>query len=95
MIAHQVVPVRELNQNTSAVIARVQAGEELYISVNGRTVARLSPIEPERSYLDQLVAEGRAIPPADDTPFTVPPVIGDPHESVSDAIAAERAAERW
>lgn len=40
----QQVPVRELNQDTAGVLARVQRGEELEITSNGRPVARLLPI---------------------------------------------------
>ncbi|KIF79211.1 prevent-host-death protein [Streptomyces sp. 150FB] len=38
------VPVRELNQNTSAVLARVRQGESLEVTVSGSAVARLLPI---------------------------------------------------
>lgn len=37
------VPVRELNQNTSNVIARVKAGETITITQNGEEVATLTP----------------------------------------------------
>jgi prevent-host-death family protein len=94
-MAIHVVPVRELNQNTSAMIARVQTGEELLISVSGRPVARLVPLEPEQALLNRLVAEGRATAPTDDGPFAMPARTGDPTLSVSDAIAAARADERW
>ncbi|RHA37074.1 type II toxin-antitoxin system Phd/YefM family antitoxin [Cellulomonas rhizosphaerae] len=39
-----VVGVRELRQNASAVLRRVEAGERLRVSVNGREVAELSPL---------------------------------------------------
>ena len=38
----QVIPVRELNQHTSAVLKRVQSGEELLVSISGKVVARLT-----------------------------------------------------
>jgi prevent-host-death family protein len=55
------VGVRELRQNASAVLRRVQAGETLEVTDRGRPVARLVPIKP-LSRLDQLIAEGRARP---------------------------------
>ena len=55
------VGVRQLKQNASAVLRRVQAGEILEVTDRGRPVARLVPIKP-LSRWDQLVAEGRLIP---------------------------------
>jgi prevent-host-death family protein len=40
------VAVRELNQDTAGVLARVQRGEALEITSNGRPIARLLPIAP-------------------------------------------------
>ena len=37
------VGVRELRQNASEVLRRVEAGEEIEITVNGRLTARLVP----------------------------------------------------
>jgi len=37
------VGVRELRQNASAVLRRVEAGEEIDVTVNGRVAARLVP----------------------------------------------------
>lgn len=39
-----VVGVRELRQNASALLRRVEAGERLRVSVNGREVAELVPL---------------------------------------------------
>jgi prevent-host-death family protein len=61
------IPVRELNQQTSAVLARVQHGETLEVTVNGQAVAKLVPLEP--SPLDNLIRQGRVIPVTDDNPF--------------------------
>jgi prevent-host-death family protein len=55
------VGVRELRQNASALLRRVQAGETLEVTDRGRPVARLVPVRP-MSVLDQLIAEGRATP---------------------------------
>jgi hypothetical protein len=55
-------PIRELNQQTSRVLARVWAGESLEITDHGEAVARLIPIRPGASVLDRLVREGSATP---------------------------------
>lgn len=43
--------VRELNQNISKALARVEAGERIDITRNGRVVAELRPKRPVRDAL--------------------------------------------
>ncbi|HEX4788496.1 MAG TPA: type II toxin-antitoxin system prevent-host-death family antitoxin [Actinospica sp.] len=95
-MAVHVIPVRELNQNTSAVLTRVQTGEELLISVSGKPVARLSPLEPAEDYLRELALRGQAVLATDSSPFPMPAVIGDPSVSVAELYAQQREdEERW
>jgi prevent-host-death family protein len=49
-----VVGLRELRQQASELVRRVEAGEEITITVAGRPSARLVPIAPRswRSYTD-------------------------------------------
>ena len=61
-MAIHVIPVRELNQNTSAVMQRVQTGEELLISVSGKPVARLSPLDPAENQLRVLARCALSMP---------------------------------
>jgi prevent-host-death family protein len=89
------IPVRELNQNTSAVLARVERGEMLEITVSGRPVARLVPIEGGHALLDRLVAEGRAVAPVTVGPVPVPPQLGDPAINVAEELSSARDEERW
>ena len=57
------VGVRELRQNLSVYLRRVEQGETLEVTEHGRLVARLAPAPaPETSNLDRLIAEGRATP---------------------------------
>jgi prevent-host-death family protein len=42
------VASRELRNDTAGVLSRVQGGEDVVITVNGRGVARLIPIQPVR-----------------------------------------------
>jgi len=56
------VGVRELRQNLSVYLRRVEKGETLEVTERGRPVARLSPLPAGGSVLDRLIAEGRAAP---------------------------------
>lgn len=40
------VPSRELRNDTAGVLRRAESGEDVIITVNGRDVARLSPVDP-------------------------------------------------
>jgi prevent-host-death family protein len=86
------VGVRELRQNLSVFLRRIEAGETLEVTERGRPVARLTPLPPQRmSVLDRMVSEGSAIPGrggnlADLGP---PPDIG-PGPTLSDVLAAMR-----
>jgi len=42
------IPVRELRNDTAAVIRRVEAGEDVTITVHGHPVARLIPVDSRR-----------------------------------------------
>ncbi len=86
------VGVRELRQNLSVYLRRIEAGETLEVTEHGRPVARLAPMLPQRmTALDRLIADGRAIPGrggnlADLGP---PPDIG-PGALLSDLLAEMR-----
>jgi prevent-host-death family protein len=53
------VPVRELNQDTAGVLARVERGEAVEITRNGRPVARITPIGPHP--LSPLIVDGEVV----------------------------------
>jgi prevent-host-death family protein len=55
------VGVRELRNNLSRYLERVQAGEEVLVTDRGRAVARVLPLSGERT-LDRLIAEGLVTP---------------------------------
>ncbi|MEU8226988.1 type II toxin-antitoxin system prevent-host-death family antitoxin [Kribbella sp. NPDC048915] len=67
------IPVRELNQHTSAVLARVANGETLEITVSGRPAARLVPIDDDTSVRADLIRRGRLIPASNPGPLRLPP----------------------
>jgi len=54
------VGVRELRQNASVYLRRVESGETIEVADRGRLVARLTPIGD--AGWDQLVTEGRLRP---------------------------------
>ena len=62
------VASRDLRNDTAGVLKRVQDGEEVVITVNGRPVARLVPVQPARrrwlpkAELVRRLAEAQADP---------------------------------
>lgn len=48
--------MRELRQNASVYLSRVQAGEVIEVTSRGKTVARIVP--PAESLWDKMMAEG-------------------------------------
>lgn len=89
------IGVRELNQNTSQVLARVSGGETVEITDRGHPVARLVPVGEDRSALAKLVAAGRALPPVGGGPVPLPPKFGDDDIDVAATLAEMRDEERW
>lgn len=54
------VPVRELNQNTAGVLARVKRGEHIEITERGAVVARLVPAQ--ENPMASMISAGRLRP---------------------------------
>lgn len=52
------IPLRELRNNTSDVLRRVEAGEEMTVTISGRPVAQIVPLQRRRPYLtfDEILA---------------------------------------
>jgi len=83
------VGVRELRQNLSVYLRRVQAGESLEVTEHGHPIAVLGPRREPQSAYDQMVAEGRLRPGVgsiDDLPLPLGPV----STAGTDALAADR-----
>lgn len=53
------VGVRDLRQNLSRWLRRVEDGESFEVTERGRPVAQLTPLPPPNATLARLVAEGR------------------------------------
>jgi prevent-host-death family protein len=53
------IGIRELRNDVAAVVRRAAAGERIVVTVDGRPVAQLGPLEPAGApTLDDLVASG-------------------------------------
>jgi len=90
------IPVRQLNQDTAGVLARVERGESLEITSRGRPIARLVPATGGK--LDEvadLVAAGRAVPATISAPFETPDGPLDDSPESGELLSALRDEERW
>ena len=75
------VGIRELRQEASKILARVEEGEEFMVTDRGVPIARLSPFSksPE-DYYNEMVAAGEIIPATGEFFIKVPkmkPLAGD------------------
>ncbi len=67
------IGTRELRANLAAALRQVGAGERLVITVDGRPVAQLGPLEPSGSpTLADLAASGLVEPPRRSQPAEPP-----------------------
>jgi prevent-host-death family protein len=85
------VGIRELRNQVAAVVRRAESGERIVITVDGRPVAQLGPLEPIAApTLDDLVTAGLVRPPrrADrpDAPDPVDPPIDARSGTVLDEL---------
>jgi prevent-host-death family protein len=58
----ETVGIRELRQNASRYLARVEAGEELGVTNKGRVVARLVPVSRSERSRQALIEAGVLVP---------------------------------
>jgi prevent-host-death family protein len=58
----EAIGVRELRQHASRYLARVEAGEEIGVTCNGRLVARLVPVQASARSREALINAGALIP---------------------------------
>jgi len=76
------VPVRELNQHTADVLARVEMGERVAITRNGTRVAIIEPAEPDP--LNVLIESGELRPAVGRLPL-----FSKSDSSASDSVGSE------
>lgn len=81
--------MRDLKNNLSRYLHRVQEGEEVIVTEHGRPVARLSALDHDSDRLAALVASGVVRPPRS-TARSRPARRIKPKGSVSDLVADQR-----
>jgi prevent-host-death family protein len=84
------VGVRELRQNLSKYLRRVERGEHLEVTERGRPVAVLAPLGDPETPLARLIASGRVVAPTMDILDVIPPE-GRSSTRTSQALQDERA----
>lgn len=84
------VSVRELRQNLSVYLRRVEEGETLSVTRRGEEVAMLGPAAGRRSAIDRLVAERGATRPVGDLLDIEPAKLPPGTKPLSDLLVEER-----
>jgi prevent-host-death family protein len=88
------VTVRELRQNLSVYLRRVEEGETLSVTRRGEPVAVLAPLPGHGSILDRLIAEGRATAARGDLLDLGPPPAPEPGDRPLSEILDEQREDR-
>lgn len=83
------VGVRDLKNNLSRFLDRVQNGEEVIVTDRGRPVARLSALDSSMDHLSDLIAAG-VVRPARRSTRRLPSRRIKPAGSVSDLVSEQR-----
>jgi prevent-host-death family protein len=85
------VAVRQLRNEVAAVVRRAGSGERVVVTVDGRPVAQLGPVEPAGlPTLDDLVAAGLVEPPhSEHRPPADPPLLRFQVDSRPDRLLRE------
>lgn len=88
------IGIRELRQQASRYLRKVEEGETIEVTDRGRPVALLVPV-PGGSRIDGLVARGRLVPASGDLLELGEPLEPVPGSSLpSEELAKARADER-
>lgn len=84
------VGVRELRQNLSRYLRRVEAGERFEVTEHNLPVAILAPLPGRGSALERLTAAGRIVPARLDLTALGPPPDRPLEKPISEALAEQR-----
>jgi prevent-host-death family protein len=87
------IPIRNLNQDTASVLARVERGEVVEITNRGRPIARIVPIGVDT--MADLIAAGVVVPPTVTGPVPMPTVPAEPGADAGQLVSDLRDEERW
>lgn len=85
------VGVRELRQNLSVYLRRIARGDSLEVTDRGRAVALLAPLPDGRPAREALIGSGRLLPASGTLVDLGVPPPSTVSQSISDALAEERA----
>ncbi|MET0727157.1 MAG: type II toxin-antitoxin system prevent-host-death family antitoxin [Acidimicrobiales bacterium] len=84
------IGARELRQNLAAVLRQAAAGERVVITVDGRPVAQLGPVEPAGApSLEEQAASGLLDPPRRPDRPPAPPAVDTAVDVRLDRVLAE------
>lgn len=84
------VGVRELRQNLSVYLRRVEDGEALEVTDRGRPVALLGPLPERMTARERLLVEGRLMGARGDLRTVGPPPRVPVRGSIGEALAEQR-----
>ena len=88
------VPVRELNQHTADVLARVEMGERVEITRNGVRVAIIEPAQPDP--LGKLIESGEFRMPLGHLPLiTAAEPVADDSLGLDAVLEDRYGDQRW
>jgi prevent-host-death family protein len=88
------VTARELRHKLSEYLARVDAGERFEVTLRGRPVGQLGPVDRSEGVIARLIREGRATPPANPDTSTWPePYPVTTGTTASEALLEERRSD--
>jgi len=85
--------MRELNQDTAGVLARVERGETVEITRRGRVIGRIVPVSVGE--LDDWVAQGRVVPASVTGPIPMPTRRAAAGSEAGQLMQDLRDEERW
>jgi antitoxin (DNA-binding transcriptional repressor) of toxin-antitoxin stability system len=87
------VGMRELRHKLRQYLARVEAGEFFQVTVFGRPVAELRPVQAGKG-LERLIAEGRVTPALTPNTSNLPPLARvTSGTTATEALLAERSGD--
>ena len=89
------VSVRELRHRMSEYVARVAAGERFEVTLHGRPVMQLAPLDPPQGVIARLIADGKATPPVnpDTTKLPAPHPARSGRPTATEELLAERRSD--
>ena len=88
------VSARELRHKLSEYLARVDSGERFEVTLRGRTVGQLGPLDRSEGVIARLIREGKATPPLNPDTTNLPtPVKSTTGRSATEALLDERRSD--